>query len=493
MKKGIRRRLMQSFFLASGIISLVVIIITFAVSSVVNTIANSYTSNAKLKEYSSLLVDVEESLEGYMSLRTYETINTYYTLRARFDMRSFDLSRYPSDNPILQSEYVVFQLVVSFLQNADSAVYAWRAGNTTETKKHYTHALNAYVFLMERIAELNDLYFNANVQRYNVLLEVVKKVSLGSIFIIMIIILLNILLVYFLVSTITQPLVEISEVANRLAERDFDIPLFSYLKNNEIGNICRAFNRMIISIREYIDTIWEKAIQENELREKEMKMTALYQEARLNALQTQIHPHFLFNTLNTGAQLAMMEGSDKTCSFLEQVADFYRYNLQQTGQDVSLADELGLIETYVYIMKVRFGDRFDFITDIRYGNLQIRIPGMIIQPLIENCIKHAFAGMTKGGKITLSVYEKDASVYISVSDNGCGIPLEVRNNLLEKTNPIKSPANTMDPSHGVGLTNVISRLRMYFKRDDVFFIDSNEDGGTIFKIRIHNVHDFIDR
>ncbi|HUH44978.1 MAG TPA: hypothetical protein VLZ44_07410 [Treponemataceae bacterium] len=147
MKKGIRRRLMQSFFLASGIISLVVIIITFAVSSVVNTIANSYTSNAKLKEYSSLLVDVEESLEGYMSLRTYETINTYYTLRARFDMRSFDLSRYPSDNPILQSEYVVFQLVVSFLQNADSAVYAWRAGNTTETKKHYTHALNAYVFL----------------------------------------------------------------------------------------------------------------------------------------------------------------------------------------------------------------------------------------------------------------------------------------------------------------------------------------------------------
>ena len=97
---------------------------------------------------------------------------------------------------------------------------------------------------------------------------------------------------------------------------------------------------MIISIREYIDTIWEKAIQENELREKEMKMTALYQEARLNALQTQIHPHFLFNTLNTGAQLAMMEGSDKTCSFLEQVADFYRYNLQQTGQDVSLADEL---------------------------------------------------------------------------------------------------------------------------------------------------------
>jgi len=493
MRAGIRRRLMQSFFLASGIIGFVVILITLSVTVVVNTIADSYKSNSVLNEYSELLSQTEQSLEAYMSLRTYETINNYYNNRAKLDMRSMNFNRYPSENILLHKEFTVLQFARSFLKYADDAVYAWRADNINEASLSYNHALKSYSFLRDKVSELNTLYFNTNIERYNTLLITVKKISAGSIVIIVSVIVLNILLVYFLVSAITKPLIEISVVANRLAERDFDIPLFTYNKKNEIGNICRAFNRMIISIREYIDTIWEKAISENELREKEMRMASLYQEARLNALQTQIHPHFLFNTLNTGAQLAMMEGSDKTCSFLEQVADFYRYNLQQTGQDASLEDELHLIDSYIYIMKVRFGDKFDFITDIQYGNLEIRIPGMTLQPLVENCIKHGLVDVMHGGKITLSVFEKDKEVYITVSDNGCGFPDDVKCNLMEKETVNKQVSVANDISRGVGLSNVISRLRMYYKRDNVFSIEDGEDGGTIFTIRITDVYNTIDR
>jgi len=141
-----------------------------------------------------------------------------------------------------------------------------------------------------------------------------------------------------------------------VAQQDFDVPLFNKKSHDEIGNICRAFDRMIISIREYIDKIWEKARTENELRERQMEMQALYADAQLKAFQSQINPHFLFNTLNTGAQLAMMEGADKTCFFIEQTSDFFRYNIAQK-EDASIDDELGLVDSFVYIMKVRFGKR----------------------------------------------------------------------------------------------------------------------------------------
>lgn len=490
MKAGIRRRLMQSFFLASGIISLALILITLFVSVVVNTIAESYQSNSILNEYSDIISQTEQALEGYMSLRTYETINNYYAIRAKLDMRLVNFSRYPSENMIVNNEYTVYQITCSFLEYADSAVYAWRADNTNEADVSYNHALKSYGLLREKISELNTAYFNSNIIRYNSLLVTIKRINATTIIIILSVIVLNILLVYFLVSAITKPLVEISVVANRLAERDFDIPLFTYTKQNEIGNICRAFNRMIISIREYIDTIWEKAIQENELREKEMEMASLYQEAKLNALQTQIHPHFLFNTLNTGAQLAMMEGSDKTCSFLEQVADFYRYNLQQTGQDASLEEELNLIHSYIYIMKVRFGEKFDFITDIQYSNMQIRIPGMTLQPLVENCIKHGLAEVTKGGKIILRIFLKDSDLHITVEDNGCGFPEDIKEKLLNNESIKKTP---YEDKSGVGLSNVISRLRMYYKTDTVFSIEKGKEGGTIFVIRINDVHNIANR
>ena len=79
-------------------------------------------------------------------------------------------------------------------------------------------------------------------------------------------------------------------------------------------------------------------------------MRALYSDAQLRALQSQINPHFLFNTLNTGVQLAMMEGADKTSYFIEQVASFFRYNIQQQKQVATIDEELGLVDNFVYIM-----------------------------------------------------------------------------------------------------------------------------------------------
>lgn len=277
-----------------------------------------------------------------------------------------------------------------------------------------------------------------------------------------------------------------------MAKQDFDVPLFNNQDSTEIGTICRAFDQMIISIRAYIEEIWEKAAHESELREKEMQMRELYTAAQLRALQNQINPHFLFNTLNTGAQLAMIEGADRTCSFMEQVADFFRYNISHKGQTASIDEELALIDNFVYIMKVRFGDRFEFVKNVSKEKHPQLLPRMILQPLVENCIKHGFDGVKN--HVELSVEVEVYVTKITVSDRCPGFSPELREYFLSMTPEAKagqkmpgaSPEENASGT-GTGLLNVISRLRLYFHRYDVFDILENEGGGTKFLLRIPNV------
>ncbi|MDY6396201.1 MAG: histidine kinase, partial [Treponema sp.] len=309
---------------------------------------------------------------------------------------------------------------------------------------------------------------------------------------------LVLILVYMSVTAITKPLSELSSVALRIAQKDFEVPLFNNNDSTEIGTICRAFDRMTISIRDYIDQIWEKAAKETELREKEMEARELYAAAQLRALQNQINPHFLFNTLNTGAQLAMIEGADKTCYFMEQVADFFRYNISQKGQAATIDEELALIDNFVYIMKVRFGERFEFVKNVSNEKHLQRLPRMILQPLVENCIKHGY-NSTKI-RVELSVEPELYMTKVSVSDNGSGFDPELKKTLLSLNPEVKdvekADSGQLDSEkqvsksaegNGTGLVNVISRLRLYFHRYDVFDILENEGGGTKFLLRIPNV------
>jgi sensor histidine kinase YesM len=330
-----------------------------------------------------------------------------------------------------------------------------------------------------------------NAANYNQSNAKTQQIIHRTIFAVIMILLNTALLLYIHIAHITTPLKQISSVALRVAERDFDVPLFQNKRKNEIGNICRAFDSMIISIREYVDTIWEKALHENELREKEIEMRALYTDAHLKALQDQIKPHFLFNTLNTGAQLAMMEGADKTCYFLEQVADFLRYNIQHPGSDATISEELGMLDNYIYIMKVRFGERYEFVKDIDESTLSVKMPNMILQPLVENCIKHGLNGVSENGRITISVKKQEDLILISISDNGIGFDKGVKERVMkiaqeESGGVLVQDKNMQEKAHvSTGLINVISRLQIYFKRTDVFSISENPDGsGTMFNIKI---------
>jgi len=495
--RSFRTLIITSILIAILFMNLVLICIIRMNLSGMKNLGNAYVSNTEINNFNQCLAQTERAMEIYVTYRTFESIDAYYSSRGKLEEMCDRFHKFPSESEVKQKEYVVSQLTKSFIFYSNKAISARRAYSAEEVQVYYKKSVDCYNLLLSELLELNKLQLQKNAINYEKNLNEVKDASTFSFVFFASISSIIILVLYLVITSLTKPLVEISAVAHRVSKRDFDVPLFNNESNNEIGNICQAFDRMIISIREYIDTIWEKARTEAELKEKEMEMQALYTDAQLRALQNQINPHFLFNTLNTGAQLAMMEGADKTCYFIEQVSDFFRYKIQNQGQTASIDDELGLVDNFVYIMKVRFGQRLNFQKNIPEFPLNDQIPIMTLQPLVENCIKHGLKN--EQGDVLLNVQVLEKYVEISISDNGEGMSEEIRESVFAAVAEDKTQLTSYDSEleqslvhekgTGTGLVNVFVRLKLYFHRDDIFEITSGDNNiGTKFIIRIpHHV------
>ena len=489
--KSIRWRIMLCIGIAIVMLAASIIMTMRFANNSMQNLGDSYKSNSELTDFTQTLSITEKAMENYVNYRTFESIDAFYNSRIKVEEFYDTLQEFPSQNEVAHKEYIVHQLTEAFLYYSNQAISAKRANAEDEVLLNYKYAMDSYNYLTSQILELNKLRLQQNAIRYN---NNQKKIMLTNMLSVLFFLIFSVLIFFVLYLTITsimEPLVEISDVSHKISQGDFDIPLFNRDSNDEIGNLCRAFDRMIISIREYIDTIWEKARIEADLKEKEVEMQSLYTDAQLRALQNQINPHFLFNTLNTGAQLAMMENADKTCYFIEQVADFFRYNIQQQSRTASIDEELGLIDNFVYIMKVRFGNRLEFTKEIPEGSFPQHIPSMSLQPLVENCIKH---GLKKSkGKVRLCVEKTDEFIIISVSDNGEGMPENTRQAVFDAvaSGTTRLSQDVLDDNsthNGTGLISVFMRLGLEFQRNDLFDITKGENGkGTKFIIKVPNV------
>lgn len=513
---AIRHKIMFFVLINSVVTVGAILFISTLFSRIMNGLEDSFQTNTVLDDYLYKLEETKLSLESYIKSRSFESLDKFYIAQSETQEATYVFHENPSTIKVLQNEFIIRKLSFSFFNLAQKAVDFRLANNVSEADVYFNKSLDCYSHLRSKIIELDMLCFSMNAKSYKYnktrITLIIKRIIIAMLALIV----LAIVFPYLCVFRITRPLSQISKVAMQVAERDFDVPLFNRTDDDEIGNICRAFDAMIISIREYVDAIWERAIKENELREREIELRSLYTEAHLKVLQNQIKPHFLFNTLNTGAQLAMIEGADKTCYFLEQVSGFLRYSLQHLGNEATIGEELGMVDNYIYIMKVRFDDKYTFVKHVDDSLLSAKMPDIILQPLLENCIKHGLKDIAENGLIEISVRGDESCIEIKISDNGIGFDPEIKKRIFMEVesggNGVKlgdlnekmdvNRSNLSDEesdSHvSMGLVNVISRLRMYFKSDDVFTIldnteradfknDSKLEGhgkGTVFVIKM---------
>ena len=230
----------------------------------------------------------------------------------------------------------------------------------------------------------------------------------------------NIVLITLVTRTITNPLKILAKVANQVAEGDLNAQLLEVHSSDEVGVVSKAFNKMLINIREYIDQIKDNMEIERAMKEKELMMETHLKDAQLKYLQAQINPHFLFNTLNAGAQLAMMEDAERTYMYVQNVAQFFRYNVKKNNEIVSLKEEIELVDNYIYILNVRFSGEIHFEKEIDESLTGIQIPSMTLQPIVENSVNYGIRDIDWQGLIVLKVYSQGDMICISIKDNGIG-------------------------------------------------------------------------
>ncbi|HOJ82438.1 MAG TPA: PocR ligand-binding domain-containing protein [Acetomicrobium flavidum] len=198
-----------------------------------------------------------------------------------------------------------------------------------------------------------------------------------------------------------------------------------------------------------------KAQRDKETLERNLKM------AQLKALQNQLNPHFMFNTLNIMSRMAMFEGAPQTQELTIQFADYLRYILRRQSRDelVPLSSELECLKQYLSIQKVRFSDRFSYVLDVEPEALSCKIPFLILQPIVENAVVHGIEPSLRPGVVLLRGKICEGRLEISVEDNGVGcLPEKIK--------------------EGLGISHVKERLKLHYGNDASFRIWSKPDVGT---------------
>lgn len=482
----IRTKLLLVFTFTSLIVLGVNLYMYVNINRNLKVIENVYVSNEMLNDLSGTLSDIQDSMYEYLNTKSSEALENYYRNVQDFNSFLTGLNHEASDDNVMLMEKNIRNMSQEYLKEADLAVMAKRGRNTEKYIEGYENASETYRYINTYIYSLNNKQFESNSNNYEILMVSLRYLEVITTIILFVITSLNVILIMFMTKSITTPLRRLAKAADEVANGNLDVPLLETRYNDEVGVVSKAFNKMIVSIREYIEKVKESMEAESRAKEKELVMETHLKDAQLKYLQAQINPHFLFNTLNAGVQLAMMEEADKTGIFIEKMAEFFRYNIKKISEDASLREELELVESYIYIMNVRFFGEIHFQKEIDERFLDVRVPSMIIQPIVENAVNYGIRGMEEEGLIKLSVYEEGDRICISIKDNGKGMSEEAMMQVMSGENISE---NTDKNSNGIGLGNVINRLRLYFGRKDIFEMKSRgKDKGTEVLIYIPNLN-----
>ncbi|HOO27329.1 MAG TPA: histidine kinase [Lachnospiraceae bacterium] len=472
----IQTKLIFVFILTSMFIFAVNLYVYVNLNSMIGKIDEIYASNVSLNEMTETLNSVQNSMTDYLKTKSTDALGLYYKSVQTYNRQLTDLNVITTNNDMKLMEKSIRNMSETYLNITNETVQAKRGRNVERYISGHEEATRLFSYINTYIYSLNNEQFKSNSTNYETLLSSLKYSEVLCLSILVVVAFCNTLIIILVTRSITNPLKELSRQADEIAQGRLDVELLEVKSADEVGVVTKGFNQMLLSIREYISQIRVRMEMESAMKEKELMMAAHLKDAQLKYLQAQTNPHFLFNTLNAGAQLAMMEGADKTNRYVQNMADFFRYNVKKDKEDVTIAEEIELVDSYIYILNVRFSGDIHFRKEIDESLLQIRIPSMIIQPIVENSVNYGIRNIEWEGLIILSLYREGDKVCISVKDNGVGISKERIEKILAQE---IEPSNLSNDSNGIGLANVIARLKLFFGREDIFSIKSDgENKGT---------------
>ena len=496
MMKSIQSKLAVLMIAMLSAVLLVNIVIIIQSQRMIRQINRVFVSNVSIVELTDILDMVQESVYDYLNTRSSSSLENFYRYEQQYRDLITELNDSPIESESLMLEKNIWHMSESYLTAAEEAVQAKRGRDIEEYRGAYQSASALYDYINGYIYELNNLRFAQNSENYQVLIRVLGNMQQVSILLMLGVFAVSFSLAFSVIRRTIGPLRNLSNAANSVAAGNLDIEIPSARQQDEVGIVTDAFRKMITSIRQYIIDQRISLETEARMKENELSMEAHLKEAQLKYLQAQINPHFLFNSLNAGAQLAVMEDADRTAEFLARMADFFRYNVRKTEGDANLAEEIEAADNYIYILNVRFaGDiHYEKEIDATIDMEDVRMPSMILQPIVENAVQHGIHDNHDDGKITLYVDKVSAEdnetgedcIRITVADNGMGLTREKLMIISRLCGQVHSDEETAgislsgseedSDSLGIALANVIARLKLYYNKENLFSIWSDGPG-----------------
>jgi len=242
---------------------------------------------------------------------------------------------------------------------------------------------------------------------------------------------------------------------------------------DEIGKLIRDYNLMVLKIKDLIEVVFKRDAEKQRLELSR-------KQAELKALQSQVNPHFMFNTLESIRMRSLIKGENETADIIESLAMLLRKTINW-GQDcITIEDEMIFVENYLQIEKYRFGDKLSFDFYVMKICKSIKIPKLSILGFVENACAHGIEEVARNASINVHVYQNESDLFIEISDTGGGMS-EEKLNLIR--NKLKRPEICM-LNNSTGILNTYMRLQMYCNNNMKFKINSKLKVGTKVTIQI---------
>lgn len=478
---SIHTKLTLTFALMAVLMIVVNLLLYTRINRSLNELDEVYATNVSLNDLTECLEETHSNILEYLNTKSSDSLEDYYR-----DVQMYRDMLEQLNARILDSEQKILEKNIrnmseTWLGLADETIQAKRGRNVEAYKAAFAEESENYQYIRTAIYCLNSLQFRNNSDNYQILRESLGYMEIACSAVMAAVAVISLLILFLLIRTITEPLRMLARSADEVARGNFDIHFPETRSQDEVGVVTDAFDKMVRSIREYIVRTRESMEKEQRMMERELLMETHLKDAQLRYLQAQINPHFLFNSLNAGAQLAMMEDAEKTSIFIEKMADFFRYNVRKSEESATLAEELEAVDNYVYILNVRFSGEIHYEKEVAPGLEEVRLPSMILQPVVENAVNHGIREVDWDGWIWLIVERGGDALTVRIRDNGQGMTQERIQEVLGGWTRQDDGAS----STGIGMNNVISRLELFFEQKGLVQILSDGPGcGTEVRLRI---------
>ena len=456
-----------------------------------------------------VLLSVVSTQEVIQSTRTFfdcnSSLSNFYTAIDEMDSAARDWV-YSGNTADYQSYLQAAKAARSELEqirtNGDREL-VWRIGLLENMMAYYEKPIYAYLEGEQSSYQTyNELLYRCSLIRntatdyHNYLAEFMQKHAgaiqarwqqkcVMQVVALLILILVGVAVSSFYSKSILRPIQTLTENARRVQRGEFHLEPIGQA-SAELAVMADAFAEMASHVEENIDVVKKNAqLEQMVLRQESERLTMqnLVTQAELRTLQAQINPHFLFNTLSMISKSAYLSHDTTTSELIDRLAEFLRYALDKSNTTSTLQEEINSIENYLFIQKKRFSGRLDFVVDVAEDLPTLQMPAIVLQPLVENAIKHGVGPLTEEAVISLKVRYRDGRARIQIEDNGVGMSAE---QLEELQSCLKLGLGSSNGGNGtgIGLTNVYRRLRMYFGAELQFTIESEENCGTLITISL---------